>query len=518
MGLHDPAAPPEWGAFVKRYRHHDLSATNAVRLLFRVLGEDRRMLLLVDELRIADNDKEVMKELGRVLNIYGNVDVLVSALSPKYIADLVWSINQRPITDILLPPLLDADLCRKECSAWADRLIAATKNPKQVSDMERNLLRNFHLLFSGHPRSFEFFQRQLLMEGKSWGSVIKALDSGLGVSNLAFELANIALAIAPESMGLRSSQDVVESFVLSSQSFEVKDNFFRDTLEKGKIFIIREKDRSFIPAVPVWALLDLIHQKEMASWATPRCTAAHALIGNFIKDRNPVTWWERLVDLTIACRSHDYNNLEEMFGFSNFDYVMWNRAVPLRVLNEGDIIEAAQAQKVTAHTVKNAMAALENVLVTAAPKKAGFDSMVKLCLPEAAPLYFYNQMKLSYPQGKSLEEVIGKIICYVLQYHLTDVGDDLSAVYITLYNWGDDTTDMDEEPPLDDHVLRSELDTVLENVRKNFKLPENFSQRLTEFVDRYLDHIHFVGQKRMQQWLLPTLLPFPRILMNITEA
>jgi hypothetical protein len=238
------------------------------------------------------------------------------------------------------------------------------------------------------------------------------------------------------------------------------------------------------------------------------------------------------VDLTIACRSHDRNSLQEMFGFSNSDYFMSNEdAVPLRVLNEDDIIEAAQTQKVTGNnvaleitadltqmlTVKNAMAALGNVLVTAAPQKSSYDSMVKLCLPKAAPLYFYNQMKLSYPQGKSLEEVIANVICFVLLHHLTDVGDDLSAVYITLYNWGDDTTDMDEEPPLDNNVLRSALDTVLENASKNFNLPENFSQPLTEFVDRYLDHIHFVGQKRMQQWLLPTLLPFPRILMNITE-
>jgi hypothetical protein len=131
MGLHDPAVPPEWEAFVKRHRHHhDLDAVEALRLLFRVLGEDRPMLLLVDELRIAKDDKEVITQLGRVLNRFGNVDVLVSALSPKYIADLVTPNSQRPITYILLPPLLDADLCRKECSAWADRLIAATKKKR----------------------------------------------------------------------------------------------------------------------------------------------------------------------------------------------------------------------------------------------------------------------------------------------------------------------------------------------------------------------------------------------------
>ncbi len=43
-------------------------------MLFRVLGEDRPMLLLVDELRVAKDDKEVMTQLGRALNGFGNVD------------------------------------------------------------------------------------------------------------------------------------------------------------------------------------------------------------------------------------------------------------------------------------------------------------------------------------------------------------------------------------------------------------------------------------------------------------
>jgi hypothetical protein len=319
-------------------------------------------------------------------------------------------------------------------------------------------------------------------------------------------------------MRLRSSPDVVESFVLSSRSFDVENNFFRDTLEKGEIFIVREERRSFIPAVPVWALLDLIRQNNLASWTTPRCTAAQALIGRFDQTSQPASWWERLVDLTIACRSHDGNDLEELFGVYCSEDVFSKKSLPLRVLNESDIIQA-QAPPEQSLPVKYAMADLANVLVIAAPNKPGYDSMVKLCLPEVTvPLYIYNQMKLSYPQGESLEEVVGKMICYVLLYHLTDVGDDLSSVYITLYNWGDNTTDMDEEPPLDNRMLRSALDTTLENVRKRFKLPENFPRRLTEFMDHYLSHVHFVGQKRMQRWLLPTLLPFPSILLNVAET
>ncbi len=105
------------------------------------------------------------------------------------------------------------------------------KNPKLVTDMQGNLLRNFHLLFSGHPRSLEFFQRHLLMEENDWSADMKALDRGESDTKL-----------------------VVESFVLSSLSFDVKDVFFRDTLEKGEIFIVRQENEFFTHAVPVWAL------------------------------------------------------------------------------------------------------------------------------------------------------------------------------------------------------------------------------------------------------------------------
>jgi hypothetical protein len=223
------------------------------------------------------------------------------------------------------------------------------------------------------------------------------------------------------------------------------------------------------------------------------------------------TWWERLVD-----------SLKELFGVY-CSVILKRLPLPLRVLNESEIIQPQAPPQAQSFTVKYAMADLANVLVTAAPQKSGYDSMVKLCLPEVkVPLYFYNQMKLSYPKRESLEEVIAKMICYVLLYHLAEVGDDLSAVYITLYNWGDDTTEVNKEPPLDDYLLRSALDKALKNARenrgKNFEWPQNFPMRLTEFVDHYMDHVKFVGQKRMQRWLLPTLLPFPSILLNVAET
>ena len=61
----------------------------------------------------AEPDGLVMKEIGKILSAYGDVDVIVSALSPAYVHILVTRSN-REIKYNYLPALIDEDLGKAE--------------------------------------------------------------------------------------------------------------------------------------------------------------------------------------------------------------------------------------------------------------------------------------------------------------------------------------------------------------------------------------------------------------------
>ena len=144
-----------WTDFFERFSSERLSAYAAIKMLWRVFGEDRPVLLLVDELSKAIGyDKAVMSDIGRILGEFGNVDVLTSSLSPAYINGLVTG-SQRPIVYRILPPLIDFNLGQNECKLWARMIIAKAEvaNGEKVEVFKVNILNNFYKLMSGHPRS-----------------------------------------------------------------------------------------------------------------------------------------------------------------------------------------------------------------------------------------------------------------------------------------------------------------------------------------------------------------------------
>ena len=55
-----------------------------------------------------------MSQLGELLNFQSEVDVVVSSLSPGYIDELLTG-SQRPVSYVVLPPMLDSGLGRVEC-------------------------------------------------------------------------------------------------------------------------------------------------------------------------------------------------------------------------------------------------------------------------------------------------------------------------------------------------------------------------------------------------------------------
>ena len=148
----------KWEEFKKQFwNFRSISALNAVRLLRQIYGEDRRVLVLVDELSKASKhaiglDQAVMHGLGDLLDTDGECDVVVSSLSPQYINNLLTG-SQRSIKYIILPPLLNSDVGKAACEAWASKVIE--KAGEKLDDFVCNFLRASLLVASGHPRYIE---------------------------------------------------------------------------------------------------------------------------------------------------------------------------------------------------------------------------------------------------------------------------------------------------------------------------------------------------------------------------
>jgi len=106
MGVMQESQVP-WTHFFEQFSVvADWSATEAVVIIRKAVGQDRPILLLVDELSKSIDDTFVMKQLATVLDFDGNCDIVVSALSPEYIRALV-TLNNRPIKYVVLGSLLN---------------------------------------------------------------------------------------------------------------------------------------------------------------------------------------------------------------------------------------------------------------------------------------------------------------------------------------------------------------------------------------------------------------------------
>ncbi len=109
------------------------------------------MLILVDEISKAEVGSKVMSQLGEVLDQYCECDVLVSSLSPGYVQELLTG-SQRPVSYVVLPPLLERGLGRTECYNWADLLLNRI-GIDNVNPFKTNMLRKVYIMFLKHSRA-----------------------------------------------------------------------------------------------------------------------------------------------------------------------------------------------------------------------------------------------------------------------------------------------------------------------------------------------------------------------------
>jgi hypothetical protein len=210
--------PEEWDAFREKFKAQteDLKAKDAVGLLRRLFGPDRPVLLLVDELSKAVKDKDVMGELGVVLDLDGDCDMVVTSLSPAYIFALLTG-SQRLIIYIPMVPLQSTtaglSVGATECGQWANRIndtVGGVSNQFKL-----NVLNEAYLLMSGHPRSLQYMIKYFkeFDEKGFMGSIISKVKSKSSVQSLIFEIARQVVGTIPPVDGMTAEQ--LEEFVFT---------------------------------------------------------------------------------------------------------------------------------------------------------------------------------------------------------------------------------------------------------------------------------------------------------------
>eukprot|EP01039_Chlorochromonas_danica_P008089 gene8089-8923_t len=259
-----------WTSFTKTFQEFaPLKARGAVNILRKVYG-DRRMLLLVDELSKAKDDKEAMKEIGVILNLERAVDVLVSSLSPNYIATLITASSQRPIQYVVLPPLIEEKLGRKETEIWAKTVLEDMKKGKEmkqeVPSFLCSMVSSVYLFASGHPRSIEKLLESLDENLEDWKNVIKPPNQSMLWKM--YKLAEVAESIMvyndPQFSDSITSITVpfILEEVLSHKTYTTQDLTpkLREAVEKGFIYLGRDPQIStqYSPNIRLGSLFRLL--------------------------------------------------------------------------------------------------------------------------------------------------------------------------------------------------------------------------------------------------------------------
>ena len=222
--------------FSKEFKDAESDVLAAVELLQRIFGENRRVLILVDEVSKSKKSITNLSNLGLILDESDRFDVLVSSLSANYVDKLVTG-SQRSINYEYLRPMLDARLGEKEYQNWAKSLIEKAESPmivEKVDIFKKNALYNFYLLYSGHPRALERMKQAMEDPRRDWSKIITALqDSNISVVQLIFLLTRELPSYNCFTPGFPNAD--IENYVFRNPAVSfLADNHFRALTESGK--------------------------------------------------------------------------------------------------------------------------------------------------------------------------------------------------------------------------------------------------------------------------------------------
>ena len=435
--------------------------------------------------------------------------MVVSSLSPGYIDELLTG-SQRPVSYVVLPPMLDSGLGRVECYKWADGLVNNIGVDK-VDLYKKNMLRNLYMLFSGHPRSLENMVKYFKRYNESdshWNSLRGELENKeCSVISCLTEVLNSMKGCVTDIKTL-SEKDLEKYVFTTPKYFSAGDAGFRRLTESGKLMVYRRADVEFEVCVQGLSLIELLVLQEgrfSISEEFPHTRPAFELFKGFNKYKTGV-FWERIISFTIASRSYDTINLSAMLGIDK--------------LSQDSEMERNLVLRFEKNISSVSFYEGENSFIVPPDNQPGFDGLVLINTLRRSR--WYLQCKVSLPSA-SMEEVVAKSVCYCLRDLLLRDGASggagacavpLSDVHVIFYLWNFTDHDITK--------LKASQSAVLARIPKLFE--DQFKDDpllsmayVTDYLESCWDNVHFVGETKCRQWLPRSFLPFPILFTEIGE-
>lgn len=540
-----------WVIFSKMFKNFaSLEALDAVDILKSTYGKDRRMLLLVDELSKAKDDQEAMKEIGIILNEERTVDVLVSSLSPNYIATLITG-SQRPVEYVVLPPLVEEKLGRAETKRWADKVLenmAKEKEMKEIPSILRRMVESVYLFASGHPRSIEKLLRSLDKNIEEWKSVIKVPRHSMlwKIYNLADIAEGKIKSSAPEISDSVTVPFILEE-VLSCKTYATAEltPMLREAVEKGLIYLGRDPQRrsQYSPYIRLGTLFDYLSD---TTTPLPPNSKATELVLRVLGDLKPPVpkksslsvLFERFIAFNILVRGEDRFGVEDLNMMDTYNSVWTFR----------------RCEKAEDLSVAN----MNEVILPDLNDQPGFD--LRACCDISSRLntndpkqadYIYIQIKSGRSKkNKKRAVVVAKAVLNIIQAHMKlmkswevvaeGLGDkkkkqkkseekqeklSLSNLHVIFYDWGcrERSSDPEDGWPTKEALLQAfqslvdDLQKKKSGEQKTSLTEEEIEATRTFLSETYHSNLHVVGKEKMDKWLLPTLAVIPHLIEEVEE-
>ena len=561
-----------WEVFLGQFSDfHELSASDAVDLLWEVYGSKRRILILVDELVQMEAigvgaDKSVMRQIGDLLSRYGTLDVVVSALSPQYVTSLVASACRRAIHYVVLESLVDRGLGRAETGEWASTMLASMPVPDPIA---QRLLRSVYVLCSGHPRSIEMLVESFDENGRTicW-SATRELLSVAGqtfpalLSAFIFDLLDSRHpASSILKVQLPYMNDVPANIACLREALSVlirDDSTFRTNLEKGAIYIlpksavIRMDLRLTISLVAFLTLVKRLGNARDEDQLLITDPLVNAAIVFFYKAGSTGELFERAVGLTVVCYSRlgqpICSDMSEALGCKSLYYESAPYVAPKLTARFAETVQ----QMLVSATGPSA-----NEFVIAPPGFPGFDGRVTTIGSKSMPAQYYylepliaKKVMLDGIRARVSKVVTALIAHFVCTLHLSaaDRLASYSNVYIVFYEWGELSTDMSGLVDISRTVFNDEVERQVgaqapkvESAQKymsglvtelNLSTTTSYDEfehwiyfneellgELRLCIEVYLNkfttassntvRVYVVNRAILKEWLVPPLLPIP---------
>ena len=527
-----------WSSFREEFlKYESLTVYEAINISRRLYGENRRVLVLVDELSKARpegvGDKQVMRELGYVLNHCDFADVIVSSLSIEYVINLV-SGSQRPIEYVPMPPMVDAGLGEEETEAWARNLTGG-----EMGKMKHvyNILKSVHLLASGHPRSIEYLLRSY-ETNMQWQEVIKCIRNnctGAMIFSKVLKATNLIFPSGLLETGLRGTLEKEQAIELVLDTLCQDPTRLREFSERGAVYVTKVSGQSCMRLGDF--LAELSDRKQLyttldfpfsnlskaaklyiglarAPYTRSTLTIMTSIPASsdelFIKDKlvsedaalDLSYLWELSVALTIVSRAEASQNIDVIDVFCIPDISTCPSLSVRCAAHEGDL--AISSDQVC------------NELVVPPQYFSGFDARITFVRSSGEPVFIYGQIKIAAP-SLPLAKVCVKSIVSTLLHHFRTHGsrfqECVADIHLAFYIW----IDLPEPTATVSEVIAL-LPSYLSGPKTVKLLGPSPSEckAIIDFMSTYgMTNIHLIGMAQLDEWLIPTLRPVPRFTVSV---